>query len=258
MTAPREMAALSIDVSEVEIATSEGPMGAILAWPDGPGPFAAVITYPHVGGLTDTMRTMARIAAGGGYVCVVPDLYHRLGTIVLDPQSTNLDATAIRKIAAASVSEASAMSDTDAVTAWLRQRAGIAPPYGAVGYGRGGSFALSAAGLRAEEFAAAGSILGFGFTANGREAARQTLSRIGGEIYCAFAEHDEIIPKDVPDELRALLAELTVRSQILVHPGARHPYIFPDRTVYDPSAAATDWRNVFAMFQRRLTRREKT
>lgn len=254
MTAGPEPPAGAIEVADVEIETPEGPMRAIMARPREGDPLAAVIAYPHVGGLTGTMRSIAAIVARGGYACLVPDLYHRLGTIVIDPQSTDEQVVAIRKIAAASIGEASAMRDTDAVIAWLERKARLAPPYGTVGFGRGGSFALAAAGLRVGAVGAAASILGFGFTADGREAARRTLSRIEGEIYCAFAERDEIIPKQVPDELAGLLAELELRSQLVVHPGTRHPYVFPDRAVHDAAAAAKDWSSIFAMFERCLAR----
>jgi carboxymethylenebutenolidase len=230
-------------MSDIEIATGDGPMRAIVA--RCASAMRGVILFPHVGGLTDTMRTMAQIVADGGCVCVVPDLYHRLGTIVLDPQSSNEDAAAIRKAAAASVTDTNAMRDAAAVIAWLDQQ-GVARPLGTVGFGRGGGLALAAAASFPGDIAAAASILGFRFPE------RDTLARIKGEIYCAFAEHDDIIPAEVPDNLASCLTDLSVPSRLVVHAGARHPYVFPDRTVHDAKAAAEDWASVFAMFDRRL------
>jgi carboxymethylenebutenolidase len=37
-----------------------------------------------------------------------------------------------------------------------------------------------------------------------------------------------------------------------VHAGANHGYSLPDRDVYDRNAAETDWREIFAMFERQL------
>jgi carboxymethylenebutenolidase len=230
---------------DIEIATADGPMRAIVARPDVAR--GGVIMFPHVGGLTDTMRTMAHLVADGGYVCVVPDLYHRLGTIVLDPQSNDADAVAIRQAAAASVTDANAMRDATAAIAWLEQR-GVGRPFGAVGFGRGGGLALLAAASFPHDVAAAASILGFRFPR------RDVLARIEGEIYCAFAEHDDIIPPEVPDNLAEELCELPMPSRVVVHAGARHPYVFPDRTVHDAKAAAEDWASVFAMFARRVGR----
>jgi carboxymethylenebutenolidase len=237
---------LSPRVKDIEIAAPDGVIRAIVAEPAAAK--GGVIMFPHVGGLTDTMRTMAQIVADGGYVCVVPDLYNRLGTVVLDPQSNDEDAIAIRKAAAASVSEANAMRDGLAAMRFLDQQR-IARPFGTVGFGRGGGLAVTMAGLFQADFAAAASILGFDFPMRG------CITRVRSEIYCAFAEHDDIIPAGVPDNLAKLLSELPVQSHLVVHPGTRHPYVFPDRAVHDAKAAAEDWASVFAMFGRHLGKR---
>ena len=224
----------------VDIATPDGPMCAILvARPPGIGPLPAVITYPHVGGLTNTMRTMAERVAEGGYVSLVIDLYHRIGTIVIDPESTNENVVAIRKIAAASVTDANAMRDTGAALAWLDAQPFVrGPSVGTIGYGRGGGRAGPAAAEFPKRVRAAASVLGFGFTNDGVPACRDRLARIQGGLYCAFAEHDDIISETVPNELSASLAGLPLDAQLVVHPGTRHPYVFPDRAVHDPAAAA--------------------
>jgi carboxymethylenebutenolidase len=231
-------------MTDIALSTPDGPMRAILARPANAEVIGGVIMFPHVGGLTDTMRTMAGMVAAGGYLCFVPDLYHRLGTIVLDPQSDDDDAVAIRRIAAASVTDECAMRDTRASIDWLAQQNSVAQPYGAVGFGRGGGLALAAAGTFPDEIAACASILGFGFPD------RECIARIHGEIYCAFAEQDDIIPREVPTKLRALLSEIAVPSRVVIHAGAHHPYVFPDRAVHDVAAAANDWAQVFAMFKR--------
>jgi len=240
-------------VSEATVPTADGPMRVIIACPPAGGPFPAVITYPHIGGLTNTMRIMARRVAAGGFLCVVVDLYHRLGTIVIDPESTDKDIVAISRIAATSVTEAGAMTDTQSLIAWLDSHPEVRGPcYATVGYGRGGALAVQAASHFPDRIRAAASILGFGFTAKGEQAARESLARIQARLYFAFAEHDEIIPRTVCDELAPLLRELNLDARLVIHPGTRHPYVFPDRTVHDAAAASRDWRTVFAMFTESL------
>ena len=239
--------------SMTSVDTGQGPMRAIVARPPGPGPFPAVVTYPHVGGLTGTMQIMAERVASGGYVCIVPDLYHRLGTIVIDPQSDDSDVVAIRSIAAASVTAPGALEDTAAVFRWLDQNSEVrGPDCATLGFGRGGSLALRAAGTFPERVRAAASVLGFGFMVEGRDAAAAYLARIAGSVYCAFAEHDHIIPASEPTELASILDMLALDSTLVVHPGVRHPYIFPDRLVYDEAAARRDWEAIFTIFARHL------
>ncbi len=237
------------------IDTPEGQMQAILAMPEGPGPFASAIMYPHSGGLTDTMRSMARRAAEGGYACVVPELYHRLGTIVLDPQSHEANAVAIRRIAADSLTSESVMADTRALFAWLEAQPNIRKgAKGTIGYGRGGSFALLAAGTFPDEIGAAATVLGFGFISDKPDSPHHCFASATAEFYCAFAENDDIVPENVPRELAAFLKASPIEHRLVVHPRVRHPYAFPDRTVYDRDAAEADWNHIFSMFARRLAR----
>jgi len=235
------------------IETPSGAMQAIIAEPKGSGPFPAAIMYPHVGGLTQTMRLMARRCAQGGYLCVVPDLYHRLGTIVLDPQSHDETGVAIRRLAASSLTPDGVMSDTRALLDWLDGLAlAKSGPRGTIGYGAGGSFSLRAAATFPDEIAACASVLGFGFVTEDSDSPHLLFARIRAEIYCAFAERDDIIPSTVPERLAAELKALpNVVSEVVVHPGTRHPYAFPDRAVYDRAAEA-DWAKIFAMFARQL------
>ncbi len=216
-------------------------------------PAPAVITFPHVGGLTNTMRTMAARVAEGGYVSVVIDLYHWLGTVVIDPESNNENVVAIRKIAAASVTDARAMRDAAAAFDWLDAQPFVrGRSVGTIGYGRGGSLAVRAAAEFPDRVRAAASVLGFGFSSDGVTECRSRLARIGGGVYCAFAEQDEIIPKSVPEELASSLSGLSIEAEMVVHPGTRHPYVFPDRVVHDAAAAARDWTAIFAMYGRHL------
>lgn len=236
------------------IDTPDGPMAALTARPAGAGPFGAIIMFPHVGGLTDTMMTMARRAAEGGYFCVVPDLYHRLGTIVIDPQSADPTVHRIRDIAAGSVTPVSAMADTRAVLDWLKAHPQAdARRRGAIGYGRSGSLALLAAARFPPEIGAAASVLGFGFVTDAPDSPHLSFSSASGEFYCAFAEHDEIIPRRVVEDLAAVLGSSSIPSEVVVHRGARHPYAFPDRDVYDRAAAEADWARIFSLFARRLS-----
>jgi carboxymethylenebutenolidase len=228
-------------------------MRAIVARPPGEGPFRAVISFPHVGGLTETMRIMARRVADGGYLCLVPDLYHRLGTLVIDPQSENEAVVAIRKIAAASVTEAGAMDDAGAAFAFLAGRPDArGPEVATLGYGRGGSLALRAAAAFPDRVVAAASVLGFGFAPQGREAAIASFAPVRASLYGAFAECDEIIPASEPELLASIVRPLALDAKIVVHPGARHPYVFPDRAVHDAAAARRDFDAIFAMFERRF------
>lgn len=242
----------TVSDSRAWIETPSGHLAALVARPVGAGPFPAAILFPHVGGLTETMCDCARRAAAGGLLCVVPNLYHRLGTIVLDPQSDDPDAVAIRKVAAGSLTLDGVVEDARSVLDWLDTNTGdaVPGPRGTIGYGRSGSFTLLAAAALPERIKAAATVLGFGFKELANAGADLAVIE---EIYAAFAENDEIIPAHVPGELKALLEKSGKPFELVVHPGARHPYAFVDRAVYDERAAEYDWSRIFALFARRLS-----
>lgn len=253
VSADSASAAFDTSLGEIRIDTPDGPMRCIVARPETGRPVDAAIMYPHVGGLTDTMRTMAARAAAAGFICIVPDVYHRLGTIVLDPQSTDEEAVAILRIAAGSVTPEGVAIDGGAVLDWLDgQEFARRGKRGTIGYGRGGSFALAAAGIFPERVGAAASVLGFGFTGEGKFSVPGNIARADAGIYCAFAEDDDIIPPNVPGELDELLRRAGAKYELVVHAGARHPYAFPDRTVYDRAFAEYDWLRIGELFERSL------
>ena len=80
------------------------------------------------------------------------------------------------------------------------------------------------------------------------------VDKMRGEIYCGFAEKDELAPpvdhRDAGQAVRRLQANVRYRS--IVHPGTVHGYALPDRDIFDKAAANRDWENIFAMFRRQL------
>src|SRR5437868_10407466 len=77
--------------------TRDVTMETFIFHPDGPGPFPGVVMYQHIGGLTEALLGMARRLSAGGYYCAVPSLYHRMGTIVIDPENEAAEMGALRK-----------------------------------------------------------------------------------------------------------------------------------------------------------------
>ena len=62
----------------ISVPLPDGGMGAYVAYPE-KTPAAAVIAIMEIWGVNDTMRHHARELAEAGYICLVPDLFWRLG-----------------------------------------------------------------------------------------------------------------------------------------------------------------------------------
>lgn len=236
------------------VQTPDGKMETFIAHPDGPAPRPAVVMYQNIGGLSDFMRVMARRVAAEGYYCAVPDLYFRLGRIVIDADSKADAVVAIRRTAVGSLRNWGVMSDTRVLLEFLSRDPAVRPGYkGTIGYCAGGRFAVLAAGQFPDEFRATASLFGIGLVSESPDSPHLTLHKIQGELYCGFAEHDPAVPAAKVEEFRELLKQrCTAQSLVEVHPGSQHGYAFPGRAVYHAEAAEKSWQRIFAMFSRQL------
>jgi carboxymethylenebutenolidase len=81
----------------------------------------------------------------------------------------------------------------------------------------------------------------------------RVVDKMRGEIYCGFAEKDDLATPATIETLGKLLAGChQVKYRAIVHPGTVHGYALPDRDIFDKPAANRDWENIFAMFKRQL------
>ena len=235
------------------VETPDGMMETFIAHPDGPGPFTAVVMYQNVGGLSDLMRVMARRVAARGYYCAVPDLYYRLGKIVIDADSKAEAVLAIRKAAISSLKNEIVMADTRALLDFIdRDPSARSGSKGTVGYCMGGRFAVLAAGHFPGEFRATATLFGVGLITDAPDSPHLVLDRIQGEIYCGFAEHDPTVPAALVERFSQLLSQCPAKFEVETHPGSHHGYAFPGRVVYQKEAAEKSWERIFALFQRQL------
>jgi carboxymethylenebutenolidase len=244
----------SNEVGAISIATPDGPMAAFVAAPRPEQRIASVVMFQHIGGLSETMRVSAREAAVHGYCCIVPDLYHRLGRIVVDPTDPDEHIAAIRTIAVNSLRGPTVLQDVRAAIRWLHEAGELRGALGAIGYGAGAGAMLHAAGSEPALFGWIAAILGSGFVKPGREDSPHLVSeKIRAEIYCAFAGDDEVLPASLPAEVEQRLQAARTDHSVVVHPRMRHGYCFPHRTAYDTAAAEADWQAIAAMAARPRT-----
>src|SRR3990167_2934631 len=71
-------AAVPVVEKDVEIKTADGLADAALYYPEGKGPWPAVLIWPDVVSLRPVFRAMGRRLAAEGYVVLVPNLYYRV------------------------------------------------------------------------------------------------------------------------------------------------------------------------------------
>jgi carboxymethylenebutenolidase len=239
---------------EVVVTTKHGRMPAFAACPDGAGPFPPVIFYMDAPGTREELRNMARRIARQGYFCLLPDMYYRLGTVRFDIPRRDDAMSGVIRASMNSITNALVTDDTAAMIAWFDANDKVAPgPVGCVGYCMSGCYITTVSARFPHRIKAAASLYGVNIVTDKPDSSHLLLPLVTGELYYAFAEHDQSVPARVIPELQASLAKTSVANTVKVFAGTHHGFCFAERAVYDTQAAEQTWADMFALWKRKLT-----
>ena len=104
-----------------------------------------------------------------------------------------------------------------------------------------------------QRFRANASLHGTWLVTDAADSPHRLAHRMRGEVYCGYGERDRFAAPEIVAALeRALGGRADLAYRCNLHAGANHGYALPDRDLYDRAAAETDWREIFAMFERQL------
>jgi len=203
-----------------------GEMETFICHPERNGPFSAVFLLMDAYGVREELKDMARRFGTIGYYVLLPNLYYRAGR------------------------------DTIYVAGMLafveRQREVKSGPVGCHGYCMSGPYALAAAARYPDQVAAAASFYGTWLISEAEESPHLSLGKVEGELYIACAEHDNLAPLTMVEELHTLFRRAGTTGEIEVYPGVHHGFAFPQRWCYDKLAAERYWERLIALYRRCL------
>jgi len=240
----------------LDIATKDGAMETFVTRPERGGPFPPVFLLMDAPGIREELRDMARRLATIGYYVLLPNLYYRtgrdsiFGPDVLDQGSPERERMrAVRT----KMTIPPVMADIGTMLAYVDRQGEVKPgPVGAHGYCMSGPYALAAAARYPDRITAAASFYGTWLVNDVEESPHLSLGKIKGELYIACAEHDELAPLPMVEELRGLFQQAGTAGEIELYPGVHHGFAFPERWCYDKPAAERHWERLIALYRRRL------
>lgn len=240
--------------ARVEIPSPDGPIPSFEAWPEGEGPFPAIIIYMDAPGIREELRNFARRIAGQGYYCLLPDMYYRKGRFRMDELTDHPDPRKAMFEHMGSLTNELVMRDTAAMLAYMDGHAAVkAGKKGCIGYCMSGQYVVSAAGTFPDVFAGSASLYGVSTVTDAPDSPHLLADRIAGELYFGFAETDEYVPDQVIDDLKSALDAHGVSYKCDIWPGTHHGFAFPEReAVYAEEASEKVWDIVFEMWDRTL------
>jgi len=216
------------------------PLPAFIARPQRDEPKPAVIIFPEIFGLNDSIRNVARNLASAGYVALAPDFFRHAPTPYDDFQGA-------RQVASC-LSDTGAMSDTAAALDYLHSLPYVRPGKSAVlGYCMGGRLAFLAACHHPASIGACVDYYGARLI-GGRTHDGQTMIPLDDApaIECPvlffFGEQDDFIPAEERETIRSRMQSLGKSHEIHVYPGAGHGFSCESRSSFHAEASADAWR----------------
>jgi carboxymethylenebutenolidase len=249
-------AGVAVIETDVEITTPDGLADAALYYPEGKGPWPAVLIWPDVVSLRPAFREMGRRLAGEGYVVLVPNLYYRVRKAPVVEGAFNFSNPEDRaKLAPMRATVTPEGTDRDAVAylAFLdglkqtdtRKRAGVQ------GYCMGGPLSFRTAAAVSGRIGAVGSFHGGGLYTDQPTSPHLLLSKTTAEFLVAVADNDDRQDPTIKEKLKVAMDAAGRTSVIEVYP-AGHGWCVRGSAVYDEVQAERAWAALLTMYRRAL------
>lgn len=242
--------------NELRVPTADGQMTTFTVHPDTGGPFPVAVLYMDGVGYREQIKQNARRFAADGYYCVAPDLFYRSGEkLSFDFSRMGEESYRQQMMQVVSgVTPDAAVSDTEAIFAAIAADQATADgPRVCVGYCMGARLALHAAATADSQVAAAAGIHPGALVTDGPDSPHHDLAAVRGELYIAFAEHDQSATPEVVERFRQELQRQQVKGTVERLPGTRHGFAMADLPVYDPGAAEHHFQRTLDLWRRNLT-----
>jgi carboxymethylenebutenolidase len=239
----------------LDIATKAGAMETFICQPER-GAHPPVLLLMDAPGIREELRDMARRLATVGYYVLLPNLYYRAGRdtkygpdVLVHGSPEHQRMRAVRT----KMTIPPVMDDVATMLAFTESQEGAKRgPVGVHGYCMSGPYALAAAARYPDRIAAAASFYGTWLVSDAVESPHLSLGKGKGELYIACAEHDELAPLPMVEQLRGLFEKAGSPGELEMYPGVHHGFAFPQRKIYDKPAAERHWERLIALYRRRL------
>ena len=240
----------------LHINTADGQMETFMCRPERGGPHPAVFFLMDAPGIREELRDMTRRLATVGYYVLLPNLYYRAGRDTIygpDVLTEGSPEHQRMRVVRTKMTIPAVMQDIAAMLAFVDQQAEVETgAVGCHGYCMSGPYALAAAARYPDRVVAAASFYGTWLVNDAEESPHRSFGQVTGELYIACAEHDDLAPLPMVEELQDLFTQAGSPGEIELYPGVHHGFAFPERWCYDKPAAERHWERLVALYRRRL------
>ncbi len=240
----------------IDLKTTDGAMETFICRPERGGPHPAIFLLMDAPGIREELYDMARRLCSVGYYVVLPNLYYRAGKDtkygpdVLEKGSA--EQARMREVRT-KMTIPPVMQDFADMLAYVDAQDAVKPGLvGTHGYCMSGPYSLAAAARFPDRVGAAASFYGTWLVSDNEESPHLNLGKAKGELYISCAEHDELAPPEMVEELKGLFDASGARGELEIQPEVHHGFAFPQRWCYDKPAAERHWERLIALYRRNL------
>lgn len=250
-------AAAPVAERSVDIRTPDGVCDAMLFFPRGAKPAAAVLVWPDAYGVRPASLAVGRRLAEQGYTALVVNQFYRTRRAPVFPPGfsfANPDDRAEMMKLMAVLDQAATMRDASAFVAFLDAQPEVdgTKKIGTVGFCMGGKMTIWMAAAEPDRVAAAASFHGGGLVTDKANSPHKLIANTRASYHIAIAVDDdekEPLAKIVLEQSFAITARPATME---VYPGAQHGWMMTDSPIYDAVQAERGWAAMLGLYERAL------
>jgi carboxymethylenebutenolidase len=243
---------------DVSVPMASGVSDSALFYPEGKGPWAAVLMWTDILGLRPVFREMGRRLAAEGYVVLVPNPFYRSAKAPVVDGSFDFskpeDRAKIMPMAQLLTTDA-IVSDAKAYTTFLDAQAQTdkKKKMGVQGYCMGGPAVFRTAAARADRIGAAATFHGGGLVTDKPDSPYLLIPQMKAEVLCCVADNDDKRDPTAKDKLKEAFAAAHLTATVEVFEGCNHGWTVRGSEVYNEAGAEKAWSELTALYKRNLS-----
>ena len=242
---------------DVNVPMASGVADSALFYPEGKGPWPAVLVWTDILGLRPVFRELGQRLAAEGYVVLVPNPFYRNAKApVVDGAfdfSKPEDRAKVMPMAAALTADAD-MSDGKSHIDFLaaQPQTDKKKKMGVQGYCMGGPLAFRTAATVPERIGAVATFHGGGLVTEKPDSPHLLIPKMKAEVLCAVADNDDKREPAAKDKLKEAFAAAHLTATVEVYEGCNHGWTVRGSQVYNEQGAEKAWAALTALYKRNL------
>ena len=244
---------------DVNVPMASGVSDSALFYPEGKGPWPAVLVWTDILGLRPVFREMGRRLAAQGYVVLVPNPFYRNAKAPVVDGSFDFskpeDRAKVMPLAAALTADAN-ISDAKSYTTFLdaQPQTDKKKKMGVQGYCMGGPLTFRTAATRSDRIGAAATFHGGGLVTDKPDSPHLMIPQMKAEVLCCVADNDDKRDPAAKDKLKEAFASAHLKATVEVFDGCDHGWTVRGSQVYNEAGAERAWSELTDLYRRNLAR----